>query len=359
MESLGDKLRTAREKKGCSHEQVGRDTNIARRYLEAMEAEDFAQFPGEPYLLGFLRNYGEYLDLDVNELLALYRAIKIQEQPIPVEQLLRNPRSFPRILAVALIFLFLLGLAGGGYYMFVLRPRPRGENAKMAPAPVEYTLEEGRLDRRLYRGDVVLIPLADDRYKVELKEMGDPLSLQFPQGKVELMLGGDVEVDLNGDGFTDLTVTLTDYDRASPSSGAHIRFAINAIQMLSDAPLTDEQAAQARSNTPVFVSSTPYPFTLEIQFQGYCIFRWEILREQDRWDRQERYFSRGDAPLTIQAQNRVRLGVSNASAVQIQISGAGRTVPLEIGGAGEVVVTELRWFRDDDGRYRLYRFGID
>lgn len=353
MESLGDKLRTAREEKGYSHEQVGRDTNIARRYLEALEAEDFAKFPGEPYLLGFLRNYGEYLGLDVNELLSLYRAIKIQEQPIPVEQLLRDSPSFPRALVVTLIILFLLALAGGAYY-FVFRPKPQNETARTTPVPAEHTLEEGRLERRLYQGDTVFIPLGDDRYKVDLREMGDPLTLQFPHGNVELKLGGDVEVDLNSDGFTDLTVTLADYDRASPASGAQIRFAINVIQ-LSDTPVTEEQAAQARSSAPVFTSSRPYPFTLEVQFQSYCMFRWEI----DRRDRNERYFSRGDSFEPLKAENRIRLWVSNASAVQLQVTGAGRTVPLEIGGPGEVVVTELRWFQDDDNRYRLSRFRLD
>jgi cytoskeletal protein RodZ len=71
VESLGDKLRSTREAKGYSYEYVGRETNIARRYLEALERKAFSKFPGEPYLLGFLRNYGEYLGLNVEELLSL------------------------------------------------------------------------------------------------------------------------------------------------------------------------------------------------------------------------------------------------------------------------------------------------
>ena len=67
VESLGDKLRTARESKGYTYSHVGRETNIAIRYIEALENEDFSKFPGEPYILGFLRNYGEYLGLDVDE----------------------------------------------------------------------------------------------------------------------------------------------------------------------------------------------------------------------------------------------------------------------------------------------------
>jgi cytoskeletal protein RodZ len=364
VESLGDKLRTAREEKGYSHEQVGRDTNIARRYLEALETEDFAKFPGEPYLLGFLRNYGEYLGLDANELLSLYRAIKIQEQPVPVEQLLRNTKSFPRVLVVALTVIITLALAGGGYYLFALRPKPGGVSAVPARTPAEYSLEEGQLEQRLYLGDTVIVPLRDDTYKVELREMGDPLSLYFPHGNEELStrLGGDVEIDLDGDGFTDLTVTLADYDSASPAAGAKLRFTLNAMQ-LPEAPVTEEQAAEARSNAPIFAPSTvQYPFTVEVQFQGYCMFRWEVPRRDDQgreyWERNERYHARNDPPITFQAQ-RVRLGVSNANAIQLQLTGAGRTVPLELGGVGEVVVTELRWFRENDGRFRLSHFRLD
>ncbi|MDR3160063.1 MAG: helix-turn-helix domain-containing protein, partial [Spirochaetaceae bacterium] len=63
--------------------------------------------------------------------------------------------------------------------------------------------------------------------------------------------------------------------------------------------------------------------------------------------------------LNIQAQNGVRLWVSNAGAVKLQVSGGGRTVPLEMGGAGVVVVADLRWVRDDDGRFRLVLNRLD
>jgi hypothetical protein len=82
------------------------------------------------------------------------------------------------------------------------------------------------------------------------------------------------------------------------------------------------------------------------------MFRWEILAERDRQGRNERYFQRTDE-LNIQAQNGIRIWVSNAAATKLQIIGGGRTVPIEIGGPGEVVVADIRWIRDDDNRYRL------
>jgi len=58
VESLGNKLKTAREAKGLNFDYISRETNISTKYLDALEREDFSCFPGEPYVRGFLKNYG-------------------------------------------------------------------------------------------------------------------------------------------------------------------------------------------------------------------------------------------------------------------------------------------------------------
>ena len=91
MEALGQKLREARESRNVSIEQVARDTHISKQHLEALEVENFAALPGETYAMGFLRNYAEYLSLNPEEVVSLYRAIQIQEQPLPMAELLQYP----------------------------------------------------------------------------------------------------------------------------------------------------------------------------------------------------------------------------------------------------------------------------
>ncbi|MDR1363290.1 MAG: helix-turn-helix domain-containing protein, partial [Spirochaetaceae bacterium] len=113
MKSIGEQLKAARESKGLAIDDVEREINIARKYLAALEAEDFSQFTAETYVLGFLKNYGEYLGLDVKELLSLYRIIKIQEEPIPVEQLLHTPLNVKRILIIVAVILAVLLVIGG------------------------------------------------------------------------------------------------------------------------------------------------------------------------------------------------------------------------------------------------------
>jgi len=351
VESLGDKLKSTREAKGLSYEQVGKDTNIARRYLEALEAEDFSKFPGEPYLFGFLRNYGEYLGLDVKELLSLYRAIKIQDQPVPVEQLLRSPRSFPKpLLIVICVFVVLGALAAAGYYIFIKPPAEPVQNS-VIQLPMEYTLEGSFLERRFYEGDTVLVLIGNDQYKTELSSMDDSPTLGTSSGSVTLNLFEDTDVDLNGDGIADLQVTLSDYDRRNAAAGALIRFALK-LDSIPDTGLNPALGTQP--GTVIFTSSNTYPFTMDILFQNYCMFRWEV----DRRERTERYFSRGDV-LSIPVQNTIRLWTSNATAVTIELNGAGRKVTLNMGTAGEVVVIDLRWLRDNDGRFRLTQYRLE
>jgi cytoskeleton protein RodZ len=371
VESLGERLKTARERKGCTFDQISRDTNIARRYLEALESEDFGQFPGEPYLLGFLRNYGDYLGLDTQELITSYRTLKIQEQPVPVEQLLKDQRSSPS--------LALLGIVGAiavvaiGLVVFLVAGRASGKRtqAVVERKPAQYELTSGFMEKRLYQGDSVLVTSGSERFKLELTKLGDSVTIQAPGGDVVLDLGQEGSVDLNGDGMSELKLFVADLFKNDPSKGAALRLELSTgAAATAEAPAATPSetpsvaAAAAPAETPVVASTTgapvifsspnPYPFTLQATFKGYCMFRWEA----DRKEREERYFHKAET-LNVQAQNGIRLWVSNAGAVKLQAIGGGKTVDVEIGGSGEVVVTDLKWVKDEDGRFKLTTVRLD
>jgi cytoskeletal protein RodZ len=352
VESLGAKLKNARESKGCTYEQVSRDTNIATRYLEALETEDFESFPGEPYVLGFLQNYGEYLGLDVQELRSLYRAFKIQEQPIPVEQLLRSPPRFPKIILGILIPLLILGAVGGGVYFFMKRPRNAPSAAVTARPVMEYMLNADSLEQRFYRGDSILVPLGANQYKLTLSNLGDIVTITTPNEQVRLDLSQTVSVDINNDGIAELKITLMDFSKNENNAGALLRFELSSSASVSAVTAIPEETIAQAAAAMVFSSPSAFPFTLQVSFQGYCMFRYEILFERDRRDRIEQYFQRGNE-INVQAQNGIRIWASNAQAAKLQVIGGGRTVPLELGGAGEVVVADVRWVRDEENRYRL------
>ena len=80
--TMGDELREARRVRGLTLDDAQRATRIARHYLEALEAEDFAALPAPVFARGFLRSYAQYLGLDASALIA-----KFPGEPRPPEAL--------------------------------------------------------------------------------------------------------------------------------------------------------------------------------------------------------------------------------------------------------------------------------
>ena len=72
MGDLGQLLREAREQKGVSLEEVEEATHIRQKFLQALEEENFGALPAETYVKGFLRTYAMHLELNPEELIALY-----------------------------------------------------------------------------------------------------------------------------------------------------------------------------------------------------------------------------------------------------------------------------------------------
>lgn len=69
MAGIGESLRSTRERRGLSIDQVALDTRISPRFLEALEAEQFAELPAPVYVRGFLRSYANYLRIEPEPLL--------------------------------------------------------------------------------------------------------------------------------------------------------------------------------------------------------------------------------------------------------------------------------------------------
>jgi len=71
--TLGKALKNARESKGLSVEYVADHLKIRSLYLRALESMEFQKIPGEVYIIGFIRTYGRFLELNEDKLIALYR----------------------------------------------------------------------------------------------------------------------------------------------------------------------------------------------------------------------------------------------------------------------------------------------
>jgi len=88
MPTLGQRLKAAREEQRLTLEQAFEATRIRPAYLRALEEDDLTIMPSPVQARGYLRNYAEYLGLDLNRLLEEVRASQQTETEIigPTDQ---------------------------------------------------------------------------------------------------------------------------------------------------------------------------------------------------------------------------------------------------------------------------------
>lgn len=382
MEALGKKLKEARLSRNLDLDQISRETNITRRYLEALEDEDFTVFPGEPYLLGFLRNYAEYLGLNSTELLSLYKNFRIQEAPVPLHDLMPR-RTFAdrifasgrmyRVLAVAAILIVLAGLVLGGIALGrrIYSLASGSNDAVETRQPVTHDVVKDGFRDRVYAGDSLTIHTDSGIFRIGIEETAPSLRLETPTGSRIIDLGQDLTIDLSGDDIPDIRVFVADLFKNDPTRGADIHVTTGGElagvtaeagnEPVEEAGAGDVEVASGRESSPssgsqvLFEGGSAYPVTMTATFRGYCLFR----HEADRTNREERYYQKSEQ-LTIQAKNGIRIWASNGNSVKIQMIAGGKTVDLPLSRPGEVIVRDLKWIRDDEtGRFKFMVLDID
>ena len=358
MESIGEKLRLARERNSLTIDQVARETHVAKRFLKALEDEDFSAFPGETYALGFLRNYSEYLGLNPEELVGLYRNIKIQEQPLPMNELLESRRRLPSLRIVIFILAGVLALAAVGYLVY---RATAGASVPAAAAgrPVQaagadFVFQDEVRTQWFSQGDVISVPLNSKNYRMVVFAVGDALTLKVPGGTVEMGLGKERYVDLDGDSNPDIRVVWNDVDRGSAQKRVNLGLYRTSGQAVAAAAgaaadATSAIPAAAGSSTPPVRADKFKPiiaaqaanaglFTLDFTFKNDCLFRYLV----DAGDREDRFFQKGEQFTIDTARQQVTIWLSNAGATRMRVQGK----DFELGDLGEVATRRIAWRSD-------------
>lgn len=118
MRTIGQLLKTTREKKGFTLDQVEKATKIRLRHLQALEADLYQKLPSATYAKGFIKNYAEFLNLSVDTSLAVFRRDFTENelgkiiprsviQPLSNKKLIWTPRAtlFTAISIILAIFI--------------------------------------------------------------------------------------------------------------------------------------------------------------------------------------------------------------------------------------------------------------
>ncbi len=111
MGELGNTLSRARRARAITLEDAERDTHVSRRYLQALETEDFSIFPAPVYARGFLRTYSRYLGLNPDELVRVFPNGNLTVDIAPLPTVARPPAHLINVnwVVAGLVALFLVG----------------------------------------------------------------------------------------------------------------------------------------------------------------------------------------------------------------------------------------------------------
>ena len=231
-EGIGERLREARTARGIELEDAERQIKIRKRFLVAMEEEEWDVLPGSAYVRGFLHTYAELLGLDADAGVDEYRrserareGAEPEPELAPVPAPVAEPRpggSRPPLsgriprgpwvlvaagVAAVLAFLLVLGITGGeeegggGEPERAAQPQttpevaPAKEKAEREPPP--------RVKLKLTAAADVWVCLLDDDGEPVIEGVTVPAGETegpFRSRRFELTLGnGQVELVANGE----------------------------------------------------------------------------------------------------------------------------------------------------------------
>jgi len=105
--SIGARLRSAREVRSISLEEVYQAIKIPVKFLKALEEGDFEALPAEAYARAFLRNYANFLRLDSDQLFQEYKELLEAAAPSPKTEA-KSIRSKRRLFVSMAVVLFIL-----------------------------------------------------------------------------------------------------------------------------------------------------------------------------------------------------------------------------------------------------------
>jgi len=377
MDSFGDKLRQAREKLNLSVEQVSRDTHIAKRYIEGLEHEDFSGFPGETYTMGFLRNYSMFLGIDADQMVVMYRNLRIQEQPVPMTELLEDRKRPGSVLVIAIAAAAVVALAGLGWGVYRLIASRSGaapasaqtagpQSGQEAPEGNAFVLEEPTIVRWFALGDRITVPFGNARIQIRVVRVEKEVYLELPGGVDIFAVGDKKRLDVDNDGKIDLQIEINSVDVTTGERKANI--GLYKIAKAADEPRTAAASGEGLAAgggvepdgetvaAPVRQISKPVvtlreaeavgPFSLAVSFSGRCLFRFQV----DGAERETRLFLKGGT-FQIDAEQALRLWVSNAGVVDARVAGR----ELGLGRQGEVAAVDIRWVRDAESKKQRLR----
>jgi cytoskeleton protein RodZ len=185
-ETLGEKLRAAREARGISIRDVAEQTRIAPMYIECIENDNYKPLPGGIFNKGFVKSYARFIGMDEHDALQEYSRLMSQtDTGAPPEEfrsyrpeVLTDDRTSQSSLSTIIIAGAILAIMTFGLYTLVnyLRSDPS------APAVATNTANTANQTAGLPDEPATPAPAPGDaptmqNLRVEFRTASEPISL--------------------------------------------------------------------------------------------------------------------------------------------------------------------------------------
>lgn len=355
MKSIGETLRLAREERNISVEQAVHETNISKNFIKALENENFNEFMAETYLIGFLRNYAEFLGLEVDKIVGQYRNYKMNEEPIPLDALVGLPKG-AILRRIILWTLLSLGLISGGVLLVTNNIisfesfRKKKIVERVVPSPVKQIKPTIPFwEGEIHSGDTLLLEDSAGLNTILLSLKRNSLELDSGDfGQWRIARGEEVYIP-GKTGQQEWRIHLK--KMGLPNDGAILEIQKVETVSLDDEPIPefveieppsgDEE--RRRETKTILTAKTPGFFSLDLAFRGFNFFRYKI----DNQNMVEGYYA-DDDNLHIEAEKTIIVWTSNAGTVYANVHN--EEVPL--GFQGKVSVGQIQWLQEND-QYKL------
>lgn len=117
MRTVGQILKEERERKFYTLEDIEKTTKIRKELLQALEADNYEKLPSVTFIQGFIKNYGRFLKLDIEKLLAIFRRefsehkhppriLESFQNPLDKKKFRITPTKFISMTVVILLLIF-------------------------------------------------------------------------------------------------------------------------------------------------------------------------------------------------------------------------------------------------------------
>lgn len=365
MRSLSEVLIKRREEKSLTISQVSYETNISKKYIQALEEEDFDVFPAEAYLLGFLRNYAEFLELEYDNIYAEYKNCLLREEPTPLSELMGVKKSFilkPWMIIAPLVVLALTlsipPIIRGIKSQIDKRKealRLAGENTSK-----NFLINDDFSGKKVKEGDSLVLDIGDNKLSYFIQGVSSSVTILETYKESEkiltLKLGNEVQATFKSDDGKEVLVTLFLKDVGGFSDNSAIVKVKREIKdpalysdIIEEDPSVEVVEGQSKekadSQVVLIRKRSTEPYSVSIKFEGDILFR-----SQQKGQELKENFYRKNSVLNMDVTRSIQIWTSNAGLTKFKINGKS----LVLGKTGSVHVFTLRWiYYKDKDEYRL------